>query len=59
MQSGDMDKEEVKKLVDILQTLCILSDKHTGSLTLHVAEGSLVSYEVRKTGKFKDLKVPR
>ena len=52
-------KEEVKKLIDILQALCILSDKHTGSVTLHVAEGSLVSYEVRKTGKFKDLKVPR
>lgn len=54
-----MAKEEVKKLVDILKTLSILSDKHTGSVTLHVAEGSLVSYEVRKTGRFKDLKVSR
>lgn len=54
-----MQKEDIKKLVDILQRLCILSDSHTGSVTLHVAEGSLVSYEVRKTGKFKDLKVSR
>ena len=53
------NREEVKKLVDILQRLCILSDNHTGSITLHVAEGSLVSYEVRKTGRFKDLKVSR
>ena len=54
-----MQNENVKKLLDILKVLCVLSENHTGSVTLHVAEGSLVSYEVRKTGKFKDLKVPR
>ena len=54
-----MQKEEIKKLIDILQRLCILSDKHTGSIILHLAEGSLVSYEVRKTGRFKDLKISR
>ena len=52
-----MQNAEVKKLIDILLTLRILSDSHTGSVVLHFAEGTLVSYDVNRKGRFKDLEV--
>lgn len=54
-----MQKENVKKLLDILKELCIVGDNHTGSVTLHIAEGALVSYDVNRKGRFKDLKISR
>lgn len=54
-----MFKKDIKKLLDILKGLCIVDDKHTGSVVLHLAEGSLVSYDVNKKGRFKDLEVSR
>lgn len=47
--------ESKKILLDILQELGIVDDNHTGSVVLHLAEGSLVSYDVNRKGRFKDL----
>ena len=54
-----MQKENVKKLLDILKGLCIVDAKHTGSVVLHFAEGAIVSYDVNKKVRFKDLEVSR
>lgn len=48
-------QKEVKILLDILKELCIVDDKYTGSVVLHLAEGSLVSYDVNRKGRFKDV----